>query len=77
MNSTRRYELISADSHVLEPPDLFATRLPSGLRGRAPKLVSADGVSVWEVEGVGAAPLPASAVTGSGYNLPDGVSAGS
>ena len=76
MNSTKGYELISADSHVLEPADLFATRLPSGLRGRAPKLVSSDGVSVWEVEGVGPVPLPASAVTGSGYDLPNGVSAG-
>src|SRR6476661_9324930 len=70
------YELISADSHVLEPADLFATRLPSALRGQAPKLVSADGVSTWEVEGVGPVPLPASAVTGSGYDLPNGVSAG-
>jgi predicted TIM-barrel fold metal-dependent hydrolase len=76
MSSTTRYELISADSHVLEPADLFETRLPSGLRGRAPKLVSSDGVSVWEVDGVGAVPLPASAVTGSGYDLHDGVSAG-
>ena len=47
MSSTSPYELISADSHVLEPADLFETRLPSGLRGRAPKLVSSDGVSVW------------------------------
>jgi predicted TIM-barrel fold metal-dependent hydrolase len=76
MNSTQGYELISADSHVLEPPDLFTTRLPASLRSRAPRLVSADRVSVWEVDDVGPVPLPASAVTGSGYNLPHGVSAG-
>jgi predicted TIM-barrel fold metal-dependent hydrolase len=46
------------------------------VRDRAPKLVTTDGVSAWEVEGVGLAPLPASAVTGSGYRLPEGQSAG-
>jgi predicted TIM-barrel fold metal-dependent hydrolase len=76
MTGTTRYELISADSHVLEPPDLFSTRLPAALRDRAPKLETADGVSQWVVEDVAPAPLPASAVTGSGYNLPGGVSAG-
>src|ERR671932_1107392 len=30
--------IISADSHVLEPRDLWATRLPAGLRDRAPVL---------------------------------------
>ena len=76
MNSTLGYELISADSHVLEPGDLFATRLPASLRDRAPKLVSSNGVSEWQVDGIGPVPLPASAVTGSGYRLPDGPSAG-
>jgi len=76
MSSTTRYGLISADAHVFEPGDLFVSRLPAGLRDRAPELVTADGVSSWVVEGVGRAPLPASAVTGSGYNLPDGISAG-
>src|SRR4051794_11704834 len=28
--------LISADSHVVEPHDLWVTRLPEGLRDRAP-----------------------------------------
>jgi predicted TIM-barrel fold metal-dependent hydrolase len=76
MASTTRYELISADSHVLEPPDLFESRLPAGLRGRAPKVVTADGVSSWQVEDIAPAPLPASSATGSGYRLPDGVSRG-
>src|SRR5689334_15907937 len=30
--------LISSDSHVLEPRDLWSTRLPAHLRGRAPTL---------------------------------------
>jgi predicted TIM-barrel fold metal-dependent hydrolase len=30
------YALISSDSHVIEPPDLWTERLPEGLRDRAP-----------------------------------------
>ena len=29
--------IVSADSHVIEPDDLWATRLPEGLRDRAPR----------------------------------------
>lgn len=29
--------LISADSHLVEPPDLFTSRVPTGLRDRAPR----------------------------------------
>ena len=32
---SRRYRLISADSHVTEPPDLWTTRVPASLRDRA------------------------------------------
>jgi predicted TIM-barrel fold metal-dependent hydrolase len=63
------YNLISADSHVLEPPDLFEKRLPVNLRGRAPKLLPWNGGSAWFVDGVEPVPLPTTAVTGSGYRL--------
>ena len=33
------YKLISADSHVSEPPDLWATRVDQKYRERAPRLV--------------------------------------
>ena len=32
------YNVISADSHVIEPPDLWAGRLPAKFRDRGPKL---------------------------------------
>jgi predicted TIM-barrel fold metal-dependent hydrolase len=32
------YRVISADTHLLEPPDLWMTRLPKGLRERAARL---------------------------------------
>jgi predicted TIM-barrel fold metal-dependent hydrolase len=59
--------LISADSHVFEPADLFVERLPASLRDRAPKVGDWKGGSAWFVEDVVPVPFPASAVSGSGY----------
>ena len=44
--------LISADSHVFEPFDLWETRLPASLRDRAPHLEARDGVMRLVMEGV-------------------------
>lgn len=63
------YNLISADSHVLEPADLFEKRLPASLQGRAPKLQPHEGGSAWFIEDCDPVPLPATARTGSGYRL--------
>jgi predicted TIM-barrel fold metal-dependent hydrolase len=65
------YDLISADSHVIEPSDLFETRVPAGLRGRAPKVQSLNGGSAWAVDGTEPVPLPPSAASGSGYSFFD------
>jgi predicted TIM-barrel fold metal-dependent hydrolase len=44
--------IISADDHLLEPPDLFVDRLPRSLAGRAPYVtVDPDGFQWWIVEG--------------------------
>jgi predicted TIM-barrel fold metal-dependent hydrolase len=44
-----RYEVISADSHVNEPPGTFVERVPAGLRERAPRVVPApDGGEGWQ-----------------------------
>ena len=32
------YKLISADSHIVEPPDLYASRFEPKLRERAPRM---------------------------------------
>jgi predicted TIM-barrel fold metal-dependent hydrolase len=42
--------IISADSHVQEPPDLYE-RLPEGLRARAPRKVERDGKTYIVVDG--------------------------
>jgi predicted TIM-barrel fold metal-dependent hydrolase len=46
------YNVISADNHVLEPRDLFVTRMPKEFRDRAPRVVrAADGGDGWSFEG--------------------------
>ena len=42
----------SADSHVVEPLDLWQTRLPAGLRERAPRRVEQDGRWLFVIEGM-------------------------
>lgn len=48
----RRYRLISADSHVNEPPDLWTTRVPAALKDRAPRMERFDEGDAWILEGV-------------------------
>ncbi len=44
--------IVSADDHVLEPPDLFTSRLPSKLADAAPHVVEgADGGEYWIIDG--------------------------
>ena len=46
------YRVISADNHILEPRDLFATRLPKEFRDRAPQVLrGADGGDGWSWDG--------------------------
>ena len=43
--------ILSADSHVQEPPELYAERLPARYRDRAPRIVERDGERYHVVEG--------------------------
>lgn len=65
MTDSNTYGLISAESHVIEPPDLFSSRLPAGLKDKAPK-PAASGAG-WEVDDYGPVALPSTASTGSGW----------
>ena len=44
--------LISGDSHVVEPPDLWTARVPARWRDRAPRQVRLEEGDAWQVEGV-------------------------
>ncbi len=48
----RVYHLISADSHVNEPPDLWTSRVPAALRARAPRIEHFAEGDAWVIEGV-------------------------
>ena len=65
-----KFKLISADSHVMEPPDIFEKRLPAHLKDRAPKMKDYEGGSAWFVsDDMDPVQLPRSAKTGSGWRL--------
>ena len=68
MTDEKKYKLISADSHILEPADIFEKRLPAAFIARAPKLVDYNGGSAWIVaDDIEPVTLPRTAKTGSGY----------
>lgn len=52
MAMSRRYRIVSADSHVNEPPDLWVDRVPASLRDRAPHIARFDEGDAWVIEGV-------------------------
>ena len=47
----REYKLISADSHINEPPGLWVDRVPERFKDRAPKMVSQELGDAWIIEG--------------------------
>jgi hypothetical protein len=51
--AARRHLLISADDHVVEPPNTFEGRVPRHLADRAPRVVDTDsGGQAWLYDGV-------------------------
>src|ERR1700679_3157941 len=41
-------KLISADSHVIEPPDIWTSRLPAKFQDRAPKQIRGEQGDQWQ-----------------------------
>ena len=48
MNS---YKILSSDSHVVEPPDLWTKRIDGEFVDRAPRLVEEEDGDWWYIEG--------------------------
>ena len=48
--ATDRALILSSDSHVFEPPDLWTTRIDAAFRDRAPRLQRVDGVDQIVIE---------------------------
>ena len=53
MTTTREGGYISADSHIVEPADLFTTRMDKRFRDRAPRVESREDADYYVMEGVG------------------------
>ena len=50
----QRARVISADSHIVEPPDLFVESIEPAFRERAPRVVEHPELgTIWQVEGLG------------------------
>ncbi|KPM52031.1 amidohydrolase [Frankia sp. CcI49] len=57
--------LVSVDDHVVEPPDMFAGRLPARYADQAPKVITRDdGTDAWVFEGQEATNVGLNAVAG-------------
>jgi predicted TIM-barrel fold metal-dependent hydrolase len=44
------YPVYSSDSHVIEPPDLWTSRMDGQWRDRAPRVVSLEDTDIWVVD---------------------------
>lgn len=63
---SERYRVISADGHVIEPPEMWTRYLPARFHDRAPRLVKdPEGGDAWELV-PGTPPMPIGLVTNSG-----------
>ncbi len=65
------YKLISSDSHVYEPQDLWTSRMPSQLRDRAPHVVSRADGDWWYCDGHKVAGTAPGSQTGRRFEDPD------
>lgn len=52
-----KYDVISADSHVIEPYDLWSTRVPERFKDRVPRLVREEATDVLVCEGTSMPPV--------------------
>jgi predicted TIM-barrel fold metal-dependent hydrolase len=43
--------MLSSDSHIVEPPDLWTERIDRDFADRAPRVIHADGADWWSIDG--------------------------
>lgn len=68
------YTLISSDSHVYEPQDLWVSRIEPKFRDRAPHIVSQDDGDWWYCDGHKVAGTGAGSQTGRRFEEPNALS---
>ena len=62
--------LISSDSHLIEPPDLWTSRLDKAMRPLAPRVLEAGDEQWWETEGKRGLSFAGGAQTGDRFTKP-------
>jgi predicted TIM-barrel fold metal-dependent hydrolase len=65
----RSLRLFSADDHIIEPASVWADRVPSSLREKAPHVVEEDGVEFWVYENTKGTTMGLNAVAGKPHNV--------
>ena len=66
------YRIISADNHVMEPPDLWTSRIDPKFKGREPHVVRMDdGSDLWFTDGIKGSGALAAAKSGVRFEDPD------
>ncbi|MEE9149546.1 MAG: amidohydrolase family protein [Candidatus Tectomicrobia bacterium] len=68
------YKLISSDSHVYEPRDLWTSRIEPKFQDRAPRIVSQDDGDWWYCDGHKVSGTAAGSQTGRRFEDPDELS---
>jgi uncharacterized protein len=66
-----RYFSLSSDTHIIEPADLFTTRMSARYRDDAPQVVLVDGVERWSAEGIAFHPSTSAFAPGDRFLPPE------
>jgi hypothetical protein len=68
------YRLISSDSHVYEPQDLWTSRMPAPFQDHAPHLIAREDGDWWYCDGRKVTGTAAGSQTGRRFEEPDALS---
>ncbi len=69
------YRIISSDNHVVEPPDLWTTRIDPKFKGREPRVVRLEnGSDRWFTDGIKGQGMFAGAQPGVRFEEPENLS---
>ena len=68
-------KMISADCHIVEPPDLWTSRIDKEYLERAPRLIREDGIDRWYIDGdISLGSVGAASEAGVRFDNPDALS---
>ena len=70
------YALVSADSHIIEPADLWTTRIDRKFKDRAPFLASEEATDQWYVDGMAIGSIGSVTQAGERFEHPENITFG-